>query len=493
MKAWAVFCFALLCACGGGGGGGGATFRVSGSTPQSGDAEAPIDAALIVVFDRPADADTINLENVRLEEADGTPVSIRLFVQGFNASSFSIEPFQNLRQNVEHRIILSGGIRSEDGASLRSESICFVTRSLTPTVRPDQILDLGDALNVPRLYARSIRLRDGRVLICGGYTDPQTVTDTVEIYDPDTRTFHLLDTKMSVPRAEHSATLLNDGRVIIAGGVSTPGGDPLASVDVYDSATGTIGAGTPMLEARRWHAAGPFESGATVMVSGGYGSSGDELDTIEYLGTGTWTAITDRLPQPMARGFQILRGFDTVYFSASNLLGQGALYNGSTVRGRDEGDIRFRGAWAQVGPDRYLLVGGDTRSLRTYVFSSDIAWGATEFLVERRGGHSVTPRGLNGRRLLVVGGFNIARQGAPPLNNMEIVDALDPGPFGFPDAATHAVENVFLPVPFAGHVGFIDKGGPTVVAGGVGDGVGAHSRRVVLILDNLSSPTADCE
>lgn len=492
MRIWASLCLFVLAACAGGGGDESLPFRVSGSTPDAGDAEAQFDSALIVVFDRPADPATLTRENIRVEEADGTSISIQLSLQGFNASSVGILPFTDLRQNVRHSIFLSNGIRSSDGARLKSQEICFVTRSVTPTVRPDQIIDLGDALNVPRYLAKSIRLRDGRVLIIGGYTDGENATDTLEMYDPSSRTFRLLSAKLTVPRAEHTATLLNDGRVIIAGGVSQAGGEPLASVDIFSAGSETIGAGNPMLEARRWHGASGFQNGSTVMVSGGFDASGAEKDTIEYLSGGFWRLLNKTLPVPTAQGFQINANFDEIYFSASNLRGIGAIYDGSELTARDEGDVRFRSAFARVGTNQYLLIGGDTRSLRTYIFDTNIAWGSTQFLRERRGAHSVTPRGLGGRRLLVVGGFNIARQGRPPLANMEIVDALDPGPFGFPDARTYFVQNVTLPVPFAGHVGFLDIGGPTVIAGGWNEGGGPHSRRAMLILDNISTPTVDC-
>ena len=229
------------------------------------------------------------------------------------------------------------------------------------------------------------------------------------------------------------------------------------------------------------------------MVSGGFDINGDEKDSIEWLEASGWTLLNDPLPEPMANGFQINADYDSVYFSASNLRGISGLLDGTDVTAKAEGDVRFRSSYALVGTNQFLFLGGDTRSLRTYVFDTNIAWGTTDFLRERRGAHSVTVRGLGGRRLLVVGGFNIARPGAPALADMEIVDALDPGPFGFPDVSTHYVENITLPVPFAGHVGFLDLSGPTVVAGGWGDGVGPHSRRVVMILDNNSAPTVDCK
>ena len=494
IRGWTLCVALTLAGCGGGGGSGTIPFVLNGSSPELGATDAPIDAPVLLVFNRPTDPATITLQNIRFEQEDGTPIAFEIFVQGFNAASISIAPLTALKQNVAHRVTLTAGIKAPDGTALREQTICFITKSLTPTVRPDQLIDLGDALNVPRFLARSIRLPDGRILIIGGFTDPQTATDTLEVYQPATRSFRVLDARLSVPRAEHTVTQMIDGRVMIAGGVSTPGGAPLASTEFFNLVSEKITSGPEMNEARTWHAASAFKNGESVMVSGGFDENGDEKTTVERLVTGAWRLLNEELAIPTARGIQFSWDFDKVYFSASNLSGVGALFDGAALRPRQEGDIRFRPAYTSLGNGRFLIVGGDTRSAITYVFSSGLAWGGTDFLFERRGAHTLTTRGgLGGRRLLIAGGFNIAQVGSPPLRTLEIVDALDPGPFGFPDVAFYRVDNLLLPVPYAGHIGFNEPDGPTVLAGGVGDGVGPHSRRVVVILDNRSSPTIDCK
>jgi len=45
----------------------------------------------------------------------------------------------------------------------------------------------------------------------------------------------------------------------------------------------------------------------------------------------------------------------------------------------------------------------------------------------------------------------------------------------------------------AGHVGFNDISGASVLAGGIGDGIGDHLRRVVMILDDRTTPPATCK
>jgi Kelch motif/Galactose oxidase, central domain len=74
------------------------------------------------------------------------------------------------------------------------------------------------------------RLRDGRVLIAGGYAD-QDVLDSAQLYDPATNSFSSAGS-MTTRRSGHTATLLADGRVLIAGGTDGQSGS-LASAELY--------------------------------------------------------------------------------------------------------------------------------------------------------------------------------------------------------------------------------------------------------------------
>lgn len=91
------------------------------------------------------------------------------------------------------------------------------------------------SLNLPRFAHATALLEDGRVLIVGG--TPGTMVgsrtgpgmaeyDHVEIYDPGTGTFSLVDSPMSQPRIAPTVVTLLDGRVLVLG--NYPGNVPSA-------------------------------------------------------------------------------------------------------------------------------------------------------------------------------------------------------------------------------------------------------------------------
>lgn len=104
-------------------------------------------------------------------------------------------------------------------------------------------------------------LHDGRVLIGGGIVNRGTMEPSLRpdalIFDPQTETFTPTG-MMSTPRLLHSMTTLKDGRVLVAGGFSTwssqvlkpPLVTRLNTAEIYDPATGMFSA--PMTITDMW-------------------------------------------------------------------------------------------------------------------------------------------------------------------------------------------------------------------------------------------------
>lgn len=144
-----------------------------------------------------------------------------------------------------------------------------------------------------RAFHTATLLSDGRVLIVGGGkstsgedsigTDVPAPEDIPppEIYDPATGTFSATSGNTIMPHAMHTATLLQDGRVLIAGGITAPetgsaspapdgesSGVTTAAAELFDPATGSFGATGSMTTPRIWATATLLADGRILLVGG---------------------------------------------------------------------------------------------------------------------------------------------------------------------------------------------------------------------------------
>jgi hypothetical protein len=102
------------------------------------------------------------------------------------------------------KVLVSGG--ENNSASKPAELYDPLTGVFTPTGIP-----LGARTNCPATL-----LQNGNVLFVGGLTGPGPL---VEIYDSVTGQFASVDTgSAAIPQSSHSAALLRDGRVLVTGG-----------------------------------------------------------------------------------------------------------------------------------------------------------------------------------------------------------------------------------------------------------------------------------
>jgi len=147
---------------------------------------------------------------------------------------------------LDGSVLFAGGDRPGsygDGAQAQSLVYDPGTQALTP----------GGNLTLARGLHTATLLKDGRVLIAGGYNGEGSdavigMFASAELYDPATGTFSRTE-NMLTPRFGHTATLLRDGRVLITGGWSgvdtTPitggwSGDATAQLFVPESTQGDV-------------------------------------------------------------------------------------------------------------------------------------------------------------------------------------------------------------------------------------------------------------
>jgi WD40 repeat protein len=160
------------------------------------------------------------------------------------------------------KILIAGGFAgsgSENNPYRSTELYDPRTRSFQP----------AGNMTIGRAGHTATLLKNGKVLITGGWTGRYDVRRAAELYDPTTGIFTLTG-NLIIERADNTSTLLPDGRVLVAGGVDRHE-NALASAELYDPVTGTFTLTGDMAEPRGVQTATALKNGKVLIVGGGSG------------------------------------------------------------------------------------------------------------------------------------------------------------------------------------------------------------------------------
>jgi hypothetical protein len=313
-------------------------------------------------------------------------------------------------------VLVIGGSDVGNGIFSLSSAELFDRRSRTWT-------PTGSMLGSRYSFTATV-LRNGEVLVTGGFETGVGTLATAELYDPRTGTWRAT-ASMSVRRDAHTATLLRDGTVLVVGGFDGAGAVNLGA-ELYDPRsgawipTGSIGTG------RALHTATPLRDGR-VLVLGGSNAQGT-TDSAELYDpqTGRWDPAASLSIPRVGHGATLLHDGSVLIsggccFADGALLGSAELYDPHTDTWLPTGAMTIpRGGHNPVvlRTGGVLASGGCCQSPASdpepeppfYFANTEIynprtgTWQAEESMSVPRVGHTATL--LRSGEVLVAGGAN---------------------------------------------------------------------------------------
>lgn len=188
---------------------------------------------------------------------------------------------------VDGRIWVLGGMTGDRGNRLTSIEV------YDPDTRTWNTSDIEVPAGLASFEGVAV---GGRIFVFGGLDETSRPTDFAAVLDTSTGAWQRLP---DLPHRRYAHTVtLHDGRIYVIGGESVAG--PVPQVDVFDVRSTSWSLGTPMPRARGSHDTVSTADGLYVLGGWWDGGPSDVVQVYRPV-TGTWTE-TSALPEPMSRG-----------------------------------------------------------------------------------------------------------------------------------------------------------------------------------------------
>jgi len=311
------------------------------------------------------------------------------------------------------------------------------------------------SVDVRFLHATATKLTDGTVLVCGGFGvekkkwfglggDKVDTLESAFLFDPQAHTFEQVG-DMTTPRHSHAATLLKDGRVLISGGYNDSfwrKHNTLAPLEVYDPQTKSFSSfGLDTDEERMGHTATALDGGDSVLMAGGSHYEGGALFGLikpkHRLSPGAELVRSGRT-DPLGDLGAARTDHTAIAYDRDHVLVAGG-HDMSAPVGMVEVYDRTAGGWVDVGalttprtgvelalqPGAVLIMGGfDGQGEVATVDVYDVAGGAVgaQTLTMNNPRNGFTATRLADGRTLIAGGLVGGRKGVQSLDGNAIAD-----------------------------------------------------------------------
>ncbi|MCO4792761.1 MAG: hypothetical protein KC493_03555 [Bacteriovoracaceae bacterium] len=322
-----------------------------------------------------------------------------MIAQGSNGSRYYIGRYGHTATKLnDGRVLIVGGkgfegkLDSSGNPEVSDLESAFLYDPVTNTFS-----QTSSSLNFPRINHYATLLKDGRVLIAGGFNS--TVRQTipyVEVFNPDTSTFTDLNNQMKLPREGGSAHLLPSGDVLFVGGqlfAVTPSNPNISlyiapNSELYSLIVG--GADGPLLTdgPRRNYSYSDFSNGDFYIFGGQngsddsdlitrYNSSNDTFESAGYLNS----ARAYSQASPVANGVIVVGGITTdntiVAVSSADF------YNLETQTSQSYSMLndRFLHQVVAVNDKEVLVIGGFSGTMSSYSGRDGEAQSSCEFFI----------------------------------------------------------------------------------------------------------------
>jgi len=146
----------------------------------------------------------------------------------------------------------------------------------------------GGTMVVPRYYHSASLMKDGRVLVAGGFDTDSVLTTVSETYDRATNSWEATG-NINQGRWFPQEVTLRDGRTLLIGGKI--GNDVQSTVEIYDPTTGVWTYTGSMIYGREGFDAVALPDGR-VLAAGGYGDGGGKAELYDPA-SGAWSLTGD--------------------------------------------------------------------------------------------------------------------------------------------------------------------------------------------------------